>query len=70
MAERISCERNMSTVLLSELKKMASDAFSRFTKNDWTGVISHVRKRAKYYWKRDGLMEDQTYRLNTNHGWY
>jgi hypothetical protein len=44
MAERIACEINMSTVLLSELKKMASYAFSRITKNDQTGAISHVRK--------------------------
>jgi hypothetical protein len=34
MAERIACEGNMSTVLLLELKKMTSYAFSKVTKYD------------------------------------
>jgi hypothetical protein len=29
-------------------------------KNDWVGATDHMRKRAERYWKRHGLMEEET----------
>jgi hypothetical protein len=50
----------VSNVSLSALKKMASDAFSTVTRNDWARVIDRVRKGKENWWKKYGLMEERT----------
>jgi hypothetical protein len=48
----------VSNVSLSALKKMAPDAFSTVTRNDWARVTDLIRKGNENYCKRYGLMEE------------